>query len=167
MKSLAGKYAIMFFMLVLIQVIIMNQIQFNGYVNPYIYILFVMLLPLKIPRYAELLLAFAIGLVIDIFSDTLGVHSFATVFIGFVRPFVLKAISIGEEIKTDYPGMKQNSILWFLYYTSIIVFIHHFILFYLEVFSFTNFFVTLLRVFISWFFSVLMIVLSQFLIFRE
>jgi hypothetical protein len=151
----------------MIQVIILNQVQFNGYVNPYIYVLFILLLPLKIARYAELLLAFFLGLSVDIFSNTLGIHSFATVLMAYLRPTVVNVISAGEEIKADYPGLKQNRFLWFVYYVSILVFIHHFVLFFIEVFSFTNFFVTLLRVFVSWFFSVFVMVLSQFLIFRE
>lgn len=167
MIKLLSKYSFMFVVLVIIQALILNQVQFSGYVNPYIYILFVMLLPLNSPRYVQLLVAFLIGFFVDVFSNTLGIHSFATVLIAFIRPSIIRAISIGDERKSEYPGMKQNSFLWFLYYSLITVFIHHFILFYLEIFSFTHFFGTLLRIIASTIFSVFIIVLSQFLIFRE
>jgi len=161
------KYVIMFIGLVLIQVIVLNQVQFSGFVNPYIYILFVMLLPLSTPRYALLILGFLMGFTIDIFSNSMGIHSAATTLIAFIRPGIISAISNREEDRSDFPGLRQNGFSWFLYYTIIMVFIHHFVLFYLEVFSFSDFFGTLYRVFLSSVFSIFIIVLSQFLIFRE
>lgn len=161
------KYGIMFSVLVLLQVLIFNQIQFSGYVNPYVYILFVMSLPLSTPRYVLLLSAFLAGLTIDVFSDSLGIHAAATVFIAYIRPVVIRVISVREEDRNDYPGLKQNKFSWFLYYTSVMVLSHHFILFYLEYFTFSHFFSTLLRVLLSSVFSIFVIVLSQFLIFRQ
>jgi len=161
------KYAVIFVVLVLIQVLFLNQMQISGYLNPYMYILFVMLLPLSAPRYIVLLSGFLIGLTIDIFSNSLGLHAAATVFIAYIRPFVIRSISDREEEINDYPGLKQNKFSWFLYYSAVMVFFHHFILFYLEIFSFTQFFSTLLRVVLSSLLSIFVIVLSQFLIFRE
>jgi hypothetical protein len=161
------KYGFMFVFLVLLQVLIFNQMQFSGFVNPYIYILFVMLLPLITPRYILLIAGFFIGLTVDVFSDSPGIHTAATVFIAFIRPGVIRAISIREEDRNDYPGLKQNKFTWFLLYTAVMVLIHHFILFYLEYFTFSHFFYTLLCVLLSSFFSIFFIVLSQFLIFRQ
>jgi len=157
----------MFVALVLLQVLIFNQFQFNGYVNPYLYVLFILLLPLSTPRYMLLFLGFFLGLAVDIFSDSLGIHAAATVFIAYIRPAVIRTISIREEDRSDFPGLKQNKFSWFLSYTAILVFIHHFILLYLEYFTFTHFFSTLLRVFLSAIFSIFVIVLSQFIIFRQ
>lgn len=161
------KYAFIFVVLVLIQVLFLNQMQISGYLNPYMYILFVMLLPLSAPRYIVLLSGFLLGLTIDIFSNSLGLHAAATVFIAYVRPFVVRSISDREEEISDYPGLKQNKFSWFLYYTAVMVFLHHFILFFLEIFSFAQFFSTLLRIVLSSLLSIFVIVLSQFLIFRE
>lgn len=157
----------MFIVLVLTQVLILNHIQFSGFVNPYIYVLFVLLLPLSTPRYLVLLLAFLIGLTVDIFSNSLGIHSFATVFIAFLRPFVIHLISNREEDKDDYPGLKQNRFQWFISYVMIMVLIHHLVLFYVEVFTFTNFLATLVRALISSASSIFVIVLSQFIVFRD
>jgi hypothetical protein len=161
------KYLVMFISLVLIQVLVLNQVQFSGYVNPYIYILFVLLLPLSTPRYILLPLGFLIGITVDIFSSSLGVHAAATTFIAYVRPFVIRIISIHEEDKSDYPGLKYNGFGWFLYYTAIIVVMHHIVLFYLEIFTFTDFTQTLYRIFVSSLFSIFIIVLSQYIIFRD
>lgn len=157
----------MFISLVLIQVLIFNQVQFSGFFNPYVYVLFIILLPLSTPRYAVLILAFALGLIIDIFSNSLGVHSAATVFVAYIRPLVIRLISNREDDKSDYPGLNQNKLGWFINYVVIMVLIHHTLLFYLEVYTFANFFNTLSRVILSSLFSIIVIVLSQFLVFRD
>ncbi len=163
----AIKYVIMFISLVLIQVLVLNHVQFSGFVNPCIYILFVMLLPINIPRYALLILGFLVGFTVDVFSNSLGINAAASTLIAFVRPVIISGISTREEERSDYPGMKQNSFRWFLYYTIIMVFIHHLAFFYLEVFTFNDFLGTFSRVLLSSVFSIFVIVLSQFLIFRE
>jgi hypothetical protein len=161
------KYTIMFVSLVLAQVLIFNQVQFGGFFNPYVYILFVILLPLSTPRYLVLLLAFALGFIIDVFSNSLGVHSAATVFIAYMRPLVIRIISNREDDKSDYPGLHQNKLIWFVSYVVFMVLLHHLLLFYLEVYTFANFLNTLFRVVLSSLFSIIVIVLSQFLVFRD
>ncbi len=157
----------MFVSLVLVQVLIFNQVQFSGFFNPYIYILFIILLPLSTPRYVILILAFLLGLIIDIFSNSLGIHSAASVFIAYLRPLVIRLTSNREDDKNDYPGLHQNKPAWFVTFVAIMVVMHHLILFYLEVYTFSNFFNTLYRVILSSLFSIVIIVLSQFLVFRE
>ncbi len=161
------KYAIMFIVLVLTQVLFLNQVQISGFVNPYIYILFILLLPLNAPRYIVLLGGFFVGLSVDIFSNTLGIHAFASVFIAFLRPVIIRAITDREEDMSDYPGLAQNGVGWFLYYTSLMVFLHHSVLFFIEVFTLSDFFGTLYRIILSSLFSIFVIVLSQFIVFRD
>lgn len=161
------KYAVMFVSLVLVQVLILNQVQFGGFFNPYVYILFVILLPLSAPRYLVLILAFMLGFIIDIFSNSLGVHSAATVFIAYMRPLVIRVISNREDDKNDYPGLHQNKLIWFVSYVIFMVLLHHLLLFYIEVYTFANFLNTLFRVILSSVFSIIVIVLSQFLVFRD
>jgi rod shape-determining protein MreD len=157
----------MFIGLVLIQVLVLNHIQFSGFVNPYIYILFVLLLPLSSRHYTVLILGFLMGFTIDIFSNSLGVHSFATVLIAYLRPLVIRAISDREEDMSEFPGLKQNGLGWFIKYVMIMVLIHHIVLFYIEVFTFVNFLTTLIRALLSSAFSIFVIVLSQFIVFRD
>lgn len=161
------KYGVMFVVLVLVQVLFLNQVQFSGFVNPYLYILFILLLPLKAPRYVGLIGAFLLGLSIDLFSNTLGIHAFASVFVAFLRPIVVGMITNREEDMSDYPGLKQNGFVWFLTYTALMVVFHHTVLFFVEVFSFANFLGTLYRILLSSIFSIFVIVLSQFIVFRD
>jgi rod shape-determining protein MreD len=158
---------VMFVSLVLVQVLIFNQVQFGGFFNPYVYILFVILLPLSTPRYLVLILAFILGFIIDVFSNSLGVHAAATVFIAYMKPLIIRIITNREDDKSDYPGLHQNKLIWFLSYVAIMVLLHHLLLFYLEVYTFANFLNTLFRVVLSSLFSIIVIVLSQFLVFRD
>lgn len=80
------KYTIMLVVLVLLQVLLLNNIQFSGYINPYMYVLFILLLPFETPRYLLLLLGFFLGLLVDIFSNTPGFHASATTFLAFCAP---------------------------------------------------------------------------------
>jgi rod shape-determining protein MreD len=161
------KYLVMFITVILVQVLLLNQVQFSGYLNPYFYLLFILLLPVSTPRYAVLLLSFMLGLVVDIFSDTLGLHASATVILGFFRSPVINMLSIRESDQSDYPGLKQTGIKWFFLYITILVLMHHLWLFYLEVFTFADFFRTFIRAVFSSVFTVFIIALSQLLVFRD
>ena len=163
-----GKYVIMFFVLVLVQVLILNNIQFSGLVNPYIYILFILLLPFTIPGYFLLGFSFLLGISIDIFSNTPGIHAAATVLLGFIRPGLAQLISSRELIeKGTTPNMTQLGTASFIKYTIIAVLIHHFVLFFAETFSFGDILETILRWIISSIFSILIILGSQFIIFKN
>jgi rod shape-determining protein MreD len=154
--------------LIFLQIFVFNNIEFSQYVNIYIYILFIILLPFETSKWVLLVAAFFLGFTIDLFAGTLGVHSTATVFAAYLRPYVLNMFSPrdGYEAAT-LPRVHYYGIKWFFNYVFIIVFAHHLLLFYIEIFSFTNFFHTLLRVVLSALFSTVFIVLSQFLAYRK
>jgi rod shape-determining protein MreD len=161
------KYPLMFVALVLVQVLLFNQIHLGGFLNPYIYVLFILLLPVSMPQYQVLLLSFLIGITVDWFSNTMGLHAAATVLMGFVRLPVMKMFTLRENEQTDYPGLKQTGFKWFLIYVSVLVVTHHLFLFYTEVFSFDNFFRTLLRSVLSSAFTILIVLVSQYIVFRK
>jgi rod shape-determining protein MreD len=158
------RIGLIFILLILLQVLLFNNIQFSGYVNPYIYIMFILLLPFEIPAWLLLIISFLTGFTIDVISGTPGMHSAATVVAGFVRPYVLRVISPREGYElSPNPSMFIYGFRWFLIYSSIIVFIHHTTLFYLEVFRLADFFRTLLRVILSTAFSVTFIALLEYI----
>ncbi len=157
------RFGLILILLILAQVLLFNNIQFSGYVNPYIYLMFILLLPVEIPSWLLLILSFAAGLIMDIFSGTPGMHSSATVLAGFVRPHVLRIISPRDGYEPgSNPSMLTYGFKWFLTYTSFIVLVHHTALFYLEVFRFAEFFRTMLRVLISSAFSIIFILLIEY-----
>lgn len=157
------RFSLIFILLILLQVLLFNNIEFSGYVNPYVYIMFILLLPFEIPSWLLLLISFFTGLIIDFFSGTPGMHTSATVAAGFVRPYVLRLISPrdGYETGSD-PSMMVYGFSWFILYALIIVLVHHFVLFYIEVFRFTDFFRTLFRVMLSSAFSISFILLLEY-----
>lgn len=158
------RFGLLFILLFLLQVLLFNNIKFSGYVNPFVYIMFILLLPVEIPSWLLLILSFLTGLTMDLFSGTPGMHTSATVLAGFVRPYVLRFTSPrdGYEPGADL-SMLAYGFRWFLIYASIIVVIHHFALFYLEVFRFTDFFRTLLRIILSSLFSISFIILLEYI----
>lgn len=163
-----SKYAILFISLIAVQLLVFNNIQFSGYVNPYVYVLFILLLPYKTSGWALLILGFLTGLSIDVFNNTQGMHSSATLFMAFVRPYVLNRFASRDNSdKAGIPNIANNGFNWFVQYTILMVLIHHFSLFYLEAFSLSNFFVTLGRTLLSTVFSSAVIILSQFFVFRN
>ena len=81
-------------LLIIAQTIIFNNINLFGYLNPFIYIIFIIYYPIKNDRIFFIFISFIIGLLIDVFSDTLGLHAAASVTIAYLRPFILK-ISFG------------------------------------------------------------------------
>ncbi len=160
-KTLAN--IIRFVALVLVQVLVINHIRLGGYVQPYVYILFVMLLPFNIPKTQLLLLGFATGFVIDLFMGTPGLHAGATTFIAFCRPSIIKLVSGSQKFENiQYPNLNQINGLWFLRYTSSMVIVHHLTLFLLETFSFRLLGQTLLRTLLSAPVSIFLIMLMLY-----
>jgi rod shape-determining protein MreD len=160
-------YIIAFISIVLIQVGIMNNLQFSGFVNPYFYILFILLLPVNIPNYLLLISGFLLGLTIDIFSNTPGIHASATVFVSFLRPFLFNSYNFDDKEKVMIPTLKNIGIKSFVKYAALMILIHHFFLFYIEVFTFSGFLYTLVRCILSSIFTFVVVLISQFIIFRK
>ena len=146
------------------QVTIFNNIQLSGYINPYVYVLFILLLPVKFPKIPAILIALLIGLTIDMFTNTIGIHAGATVFMAYMRPSILKIFAPRDGYDTDAsPNIKDLGMQWWLAYSSALVLIHHFALFFLEAFRLSDFFNTFLRVILSTVATLILILITQLL----
>ena len=168
MIKILSRNIIRFLFLIFIQVLIFNNIQISGLINPYVYVIFILLLPFETPTWALLALAFLLGISVDLFANTPGMHSTATVLMAFLRPYVLSIIAPRDGYETGtFPRLYYYGFFWFLKYAAILVTIHHLALFYLEIFRLSDFFITFFRSVISAAFSITFIVLSQYFIFRR
>jgi len=168
MTNLIFRNIIRFLFLVLFQVLILNNINLGGYTNPYLYLYFILLLPFATPRWLLLVLAFFLGISIDLFTNTLGLNAAATVLMAFCRPYVIRAISREPEEELGIqPSLRLQGFTWFFLYSLILILIHHFALFYLEIFRFTEFFQTLLRVITSSAFTLALVFLSELLFYSR
>ncbi len=131
-------YTIRFLLYVLIQVLVLNNIKFLGFINPYVYVVFILTLPMQTPRILLLFIAFLLGLSIDIFSNTLGVHAFATVFLAFIKQPLSNLFAPRDNYESVVPSMKAFGANSFVKYAVLMVLIHHFVLFSIEAFSFQH-----------------------------
>ncbi len=134
MNSLLFSNIIRFIALVLLQVLICNQMNFLGSINPYIYILFILIYPVKNNSLSFIFTSFVLGILIDIFMDTGGAHAAASVTIAYMRPVFLK-FSFGAAY--EYQAIKFNDadLLPRVIYFTLLILIHHFILFILIIFD--------------------------------
>ena len=136
-------------MLLLLQLLLINNLHFMGICNPCIYILFLIALPAKLPHWAEQLIAFATGALMDLASNTPGVHAAACVAIGFARPKLLHNIVPDDD---RLIGTVSTRILdWPAYFRLVLAMtlIHHTILFVLLNFTFHALWLTILQIIIS------------------
>lgn len=157
-----------FLVLVCVQGLILKNVEPAPGVNPFLYVLFLLLLPIELPGWIGLLVAAITGYSVDIFYGTPGMHMTTCTLIGFLRPKLLSMLAPREGYEFGQQATMQDmGRTWFLTYTIILVLIHHFVLFYLEMFSFREFFHTLLRVFMSSAATVLLIIVTQFLFYRS
>jgi rod shape-determining protein MreD len=156
-------FGFLFFFLVFLQVFVLNNILFLGYINPYLYITFIFLYPLKKNRVLFLLIAFMLGLSIDLFSDSGGIHAFATLSIAYFRLFFVKVFF--RKFENDYPFFKLSLEPFgkkFNYLVTLTV-IHHFILFSFVNFSFQNISYVLLNTLYSSLFTLILYFLGVYI----
>ena len=118
---------------ILIQVLVLNEILFFTYINPYLYLALIISWPLKSANGSLLFYSFIIGFCIDIFGGSLGFHSSAAVFIAFIRPAIAK-ITIPHNIlgDTDEITLKKAGTKSFVIFSLLIILVHNSILFILE-----------------------------------
>ncbi|MFD1094151.1 rod shape-determining protein MreD [Salegentibacter chungangensis] len=146
--------------LIFLQVLILNNINFMGYVNPYLYVLFLLLYPFNSNQSLFLLLSFFLGLSIDIFEDSGGIHAAACLVAAFVRPNLLR-FSFGISYDHQTLRLSSTPIGARLSYVMLMVVIHHFVLFSLEMFSLSHIILILKKTLFSGIFTVLFIVISM------
>ncbi|MDG3584076.1 rod shape-determining protein MreD [Galbibacter sp. CMA-7] len=145
-----------FILLILLQVIIFNNINFLGYINPYIYILFIIFFPFdKDNRILFLFFSFLLGLSIDIFCDSGGVHAAACVCTAYCRPLMMRSVF---GLSYDYHTIKIEKTHFGqrVNYLIILILTHHFILFSLEIFSFAHILLILKKTIFSAIFTLIL-----------
>ncbi|MCO4820675.1 MAG: rod shape-determining protein MreD [Flavobacteriaceae bacterium] len=166
MNNVISLHIVRFIVLILVQAIVLNNINFLGYINPYLYILFILLYPAKNNRMLFIFISFLLGLGVDLFSDSGGVHAAACVTIAYMRPVVLK-FAFGTSY--DYQTIKF-SLTEFgqrLTYFSILIIVHHIILFSLEIFNSTKILLILKKSLFSGVFTLLLCLLITVLFSRK
>lgn len=149
---------------VAIQLFVLNNIYFGGYINPMFYTIFILMLPNRMGRIYMLLLSFALGLCIDIFSNMLGFHAFACTIMAFCRiTFADRIITRNEEISIPTPSFFTVAPQYFAYYSLILLFIHSLVFYTLDYFSMEYFFRILVSSILTTLVTVVLVVVWQML----
>lgn len=153
-----------FIIVLLIQIFILNNIYLHNFIVPVLYLFFVIKLPFTTPKVVSVLLAFLMGITIDLFSGTPGINAAATTAVAFLRPSIIKIIL--PKINKDSglsPSISDIGFLNFSGYSLSMIFVHCIFLMLLDVFSFQDFGQTCLRIITSTAISLLIIVLFEML----
>lgn len=127
------RLAITFGILMLMQVLIFNNLDLVNLCNPFIYVAFIMTLPIGTPPPVTMLISLLTGLTVDITVNTPGMHAAACVAIAYFRPMFFKLIAFRTGYKEDeLPLLHTYGLAWYFKYTIMMVSLHHIILFLVE-----------------------------------
>ena len=152
-----------FILLLAAQILLFNNINFLGYINPYPYILFIILFPVNVNKFGLLAASFLIGLLMDMFLNSGGVHATSCLILAFFRPAIFK-FSFG--LSYEYQTVRLNDVVTperfsFLF---LAVVLHHITLFILEIFTLNFFFNIIVRTLLSTLFTLIISLLIIYLI---
>lgn len=157
-------FVLYFFLFVIFQILIFKNLALYNYALCFIYIGFILLMPFDIPPILLITVSFILGIIIDIFYDTLGIHAGACVLIAYMRPYIINLLTPkggydkGTEISISAQGFQ-----WMITYAGIMIFAHHFTLFVFEVWGIKLFFSLLLKTLASTLFTLIIFILFQYL----
>lgn len=158
---------IRWFILLLFQILLLRNLSFYNLATPFVYILFLLLLPFGMPNLLLYLIAFITGLTLDAFYDTLGVHTSACIILAFVRISFIAVTVNRDGFDEPEPTLGNMGFKWFSFYAVLCTFSHHIVLFLLETFRLTELPYTLLRCLMSSIFTLFTVILIEFIFYNR
>jgi hypothetical protein len=168
MRDLLGNIVRLVF-LVFFQALVVNRLNVSqGLILPQVYLFGLLMLPFATPRALAILVAFAVGLGVDMFTDTAGVHAAASLLMAFLLHPVRNLFAPAEGYSTGTrPTLRDMGGFRFLATTVVLVVFHHIALFTIEVFRWEAFGTTMLRILLSSIATLVLILIGQYLVRRE
>lgn len=155
---------ISFFVYLLYQVMILQNVVLFHTAFCFLYVVYLLLLPVDTNPLLLMGVGFAMGFIVDMFYESIGLHAFACVMIMYLRNYWLNSLTPqGGYDSSTVPSLALNGVQWFLIYVMPLVFLHHALLFYLEAGGFGMFWFTLWKVITSTVFTTIVILIAQFL----
>lgn len=168
MNNTYSKDIVRFFVLIVLQVLLLDHINLGGYINPDLYVFFILLLPFEIPGWILLISSFLIGLSVDIFSNSTGLHAAASVFIAYLRPWVIRRAGSPADYEGNLkPGIADMGFRWFLSYAAILIFAHQLIIALLDSFRFAEAGMIFIRLIVSTLFTLTLVIIAEYLFMRR
>lgn len=155
------RYIFNFFFFILLQVFILNKIELSGFLNPFLYILFLITLPFETPGWLLLVLGAVTGLSVDMFMNTAGMHMAACILLAYVRPYILRGFAPRDNYEPGtLPIPSHYGFPWFIKYSYIMIMIHHIFYFVIESFGTEGFFATMSKTILSSIFTLIIMLVS-------
>lgn len=164
------KHIIRFFLFILIQHFLLNQIPpLHHTAVPILYYLFILWLPFRIGRSALLLVCFALGISMDFFTKTPGMHAFASVFIGYLRPYLIGFLMPQEGLDFNFkePSVQSMGIIPYISFAFILTVVHHFCLFSIQAFQFGDIVYLIVKTSVSVLISLVLILTVELVFHRK
>ena len=152
-----------FVLLLAAQVLVFNRIDLFGFINPFPYVLFIILFPVNGNKSALLAASFFLGIIMDMFWNSGGVHAAACLLLAYFRPAIFK-FSFG--LSYEYQTVRLNDSLTPERFSFILiaVVLHHFVLFILEVFKISFLWEILVRTMLSTIFTLVTCIIIIYII---
>ncbi|MFN3999111.1 rod shape-determining protein MreD [Algoriphagus sp.] len=161
-------YLMMIIFLGVVQILFLKNLALFGVAFVFIYLLSVLILPISLKTSPLLIIAFGLGLMVDVFYETIGMHAAAATLMAFVRPLWLRAISpTGGYVDSEEPSLNEMGLVWFLSYSFPLVFIYSLVFFAADQWGTSGFFGVVNKSFFSSIFTCLLAILVQLLFFKR
>lgn len=151
-----------FFLYVIAQVLLFKRLVLFNTSFCFLYVAFILLLPVETNKLWLMVLAFFLGFTIDIFYDSLGIHALALVTVAYLRNYWLGTITPQGGYDAGSSPAITNGVQWFLVYSVPMVFVHLALLFFVEAGGFGLFWFTMLKIMASLLFTVGVMLMLQF-----
>ncbi|GAB3268311.1 rod shape-determining protein MreD [Larkinella harenae] len=153
----------LFLLYLSLQILIVRNLVLFDVAFCFVYVACILLLPTEMSLSATLLTAFGVGIVVDTFYNTLGMHAAATVMMAYVRPVVVRvqAAQRGFDSRTAF-SIREMGSRNFFYYVLVLTFIHHFALFLIEANNILLFLPAMVKILASTLFTSVTIMLVQY-----
>ena len=166
MSKLGITHFLQFFIFIALQIFLVQYLVLFNTGFCFIYIAFLLFLPIQLPPVILLLMGFTTGITIDTFYDTAGIHAGACVLLAYVRPYVLRFLTPRDDYDAnDSVNVRLMGWAWFITYALILIFLHHLALFFLELGGLKVVGYTLLKVVVSTLYTFTVVVILQLLFF--
>ncbi len=146
-----------YILVMMLQVLLFNQLQLWGACHPYIYILCLLMMPITLPHSVDMLIGAGVGLVMDIFCNSLGVHTAACILLMYVRPYLIGVLVNDKDRLNEQISLRAIGMEALLKYVVILVVLHHLTVFMLAAWSWTHIGFVLLETLVSSVLTILII----------
>lgn len=157
------KYLIHLVIISVLQIVIVDNIHLGSYFYINIYILAIFILPYKVKGILLLLFGFLLGFLMDLADNTVGIHAAASTLLAYVRPRLLLLTSTREELDEAHGVQRLTDFGWFFKYSFLSTLLFNIVLVFAEAFTFNDIVITLIRIILSTFISLLFILLYYFI----